>query len=140
MTKLESANTTKSNNEMMVAASEIELNSILKQVTENVSALEKYNNFLESNNNEPKDMLGARFINFHATFSQLMANQQALEKIYPDISDTENNQLSDQAKAVHEQLLSAVNLGLNILQQIDVSTYSLKNQMDTIKDVINDDT
>ncbi|RYV02330.1 hypothetical protein SOPP22_09730 [Shewanella sp. OPT22] len=139
MTKLESANTTnKSNNEMMVAASGIELDSILKQVTENVSALEKYNDFLESNNNEPKDMLGARFINFHATFSQLMASQQALEKAYPGISDPENNQLPDEAKAVHQQLLSAVNIGLNILQQIDVSTYTLKNQMDAIKSAISD--
>ena len=140
MTKLESAGTnSQASIKNVNEESQQQLDSILSQVEDNVAALKKYSRFLESSNDEPKEMLGAHFINFHSTFSKLMASQQQLEQAYPGISDPDNHELSDKAKQVQEQLQSAVNLGLKILQEIDVSTYSLKNQMDAIKDVISND-
>ncbi len=139
MTKLDSPNAINiSNNQVSANEQKLEFDSLLDQITENVAALQKYNTFLEGSDKEPKDMLGAHFINFHATFSKLMASQQQLETMYPGISDSEDHELSGKAREVHNQLQSAVNLGLKILQEIDVSTYSLKNQMDAIKDVISD--
>ena len=140
MTKLESSGASlQVSHKDVKQESQQQLDSILSQIEENVAALEKYNHFLESRSDEPKEMLGAHFINFHSTFSQLMASQQQLEKAYPGISDPDNHQLSEKAKQVQKQLQSAVNLGLKILQEIDLSTYSLKNQMDAIKDAIGDE-
>ena len=116
--------------------SEFQLEALLHQVEKNVVALEKYCHILEKSEHSQQEMMGAHFINFHAIFSKLIANQQTLMDAYPNINQTRKHERSKQAEVVYQQLQTAVNLGLKILQDIDITTYRLKDEMKTIKDVL----